>query len=94
MILKQEWDHIKQFIQDIEIKKIIETKENDIILGLKAKYFVEKGLFVPDEITNELFNSSFKKKNYKNQILDGYPRTLSQSKFLLELLRKQNSKIE
>jgi adenylate kinase len=83
-----------QFISNEEISEKLGTDDKDIILGLKAKYFVNKGLFVPDYITNELFKSFFEEKNYKNQVLDGYPRTKDQSKFLLDLLEEKNSKVD
>jgi len=84
----------KDFIENDEIVEKLGTADEDIILGLKAKYFVDKGLFVPDFITNALFESFFSKKNYTKQVLDGYPRTPAQSKFLLDLLDKKNSKID
>jgi len=83
-----------KFVSDDTIGRIIKSKDPDVILGLKAKYFVDRGLFVPDYITNALFDSFFAKKNFRNQILDGYPRTKDQSKFLLDLLKKHNSKID
>lgn len=93
--IDQFWDKRQEkFISDEKIAKEIGTQDKDILLGLKAKYFVDKGLFGPDYITNQLFKSSFSKKNYEDQILDGYPRTLNQSKFLLELLEKKDSKID
>jgi len=84
----------KQFISDEEITDQLETNDKDIILGMKAKYFVDRGLFVPDNITNSLFEAFFSKKLYQNQVLDGYPRTPEQSKFLLDLLEENNSKID
>lgn len=91
--LEEFWDEDK-FISDKKIAEKLGTNDEDIILGMKAKYFVDKGLFVPDYITNALFEAFFAKKNYRNQILDGYPRTPEQSKFLLELIEKNNSKID
>jgi adenylate kinase len=89
------WDKEKNhFIDDELIAEKIGTQDEEIILGLKAKYFVENGLFGPDYITNALFENEFAKKGFKNQILDGYPRTMSQSKFLLELIKKHDSKID
>jgi len=89
------WDETKQsFIPDETIKEELGTDDEDIILGLKAKYFVERGLFGPDEIVNALFESSFAKKNYQNQVLDGYPRTISQSRFLLQLLQQHNTTVD
>jgi len=93
--LEDFWDEKnKKFISDDLIAEKLGTNNKDIILGLKAKYFVEKGLFVPDYITNALFEAFFSKKNYRKQVLDGYPRTPEQSKFLLKLIEKNNSKID
>lgn len=41
-----------------------------------------------------MFESYFARRNFRKQILDGYPRTLDQSKFLLDLLEKHGSKID
>ena len=92
------WDESKNdFIPDEEIKKILENEGNsdvqDLILGIKAKYFIEAGKFVPDKITNSLFANYFKKYNYTGVVLDGYPRTNTQSQFLLNLLEKNNKTI-
>jgi len=35
------------------------TEVPKVILGAKAKYYVDNGLFVPDALTNELFASAF-----------------------------------
>ncbi len=89
------WDEEEDsFVSDDEISKILETTDPDIILGMKAKYFVDRGLFVPDYITNELFKGFFSQRNFRGQVLDGYPRTLSQAKFLLELLEENKSDID
>ncbi len=89
------WDDKKEsFVSDKEISKKIGTEKEDIILGLKAKYFVDRGKFVPDHITNELFESYFRKKDYRNQVLDGYPRTLDQAKYLLEIMEKKDFEID
>jgi len=82
------------FIADEKIAEIIGTNDDEIILGLKAKYFVNQGLFVPDYITNELFKSFFSKKNFRKQVLDGYPRTQSQAEFLLNLVKEQGVSID
>ncbi len=83
-----------KFVSDEKISEMLETDDIEVILGLKAKYFVDQGLFVPDRITNSLFESAFSKKDYKNQVLDGYPRTLDQSKFLLDLVEVKGVKID
>ena len=56
-------------------------------LGLKAKAYSEKGLLVPDEITNKMvkdFLSTLEDKK-NGYLLDGYPRTLDQAKALEEM---------
>ncbi|MDG6229368.1 MAG: nucleoside monophosphate kinase [Candidatus Thermoplasmatota archaeon] len=89
------WDTEKNtFISDEKIARKLSNNDKDIILGLKAKYFVDKGLFVPDSITNALFEAAFSEKKYQKQILDGYPRTLDQAIYLLDLIKKQCSSID
>ena len=93
--LSQFWDEEKKrFVDDETIASKIGTKDNDVLLGLKAKYFVERGLFGPDYIVNALFESKFADKEYKGQILDGYPRTLDQAKFLLNLVSEKNVSLD
>ena len=84
----------QQFISDGKISEKIGTDDEDIILGLKAKYFVDQGLFGPDSITNALLDSAFSKKQYEKQVLDGYPRTLNQAEFLINLLKEKGSKLD
>ncbi len=83
-----------QFVPDEEIAKELKTQDPDVILGMKAKYFVDRGLFVPDFITNELFRAYFSRKNYRDQVLDGYPRTLDQAEFLMKLLEEEDSRVD
>ncbi len=93
--LSEFWDKEKNtFIPDEKTAIKLSNDNKDIILGLKAKYFVDQGLFVPDSITNALFEAAFSNKKYKKQILDGYPRTLAQAVFLLDLIKRQKSKID
>ena len=56
-------------------------------LGLQAKAYSEKGLLVPDEITNKMvkdFLSTLEDKK-NGYLLDGYPRTLDQAKAFEEM---------
>jgi adenylate kinase len=98
--LKQFYDETKgRFIPDGKIEKGLGDKitgkdPKDVILGLKAKYFMESGKFVPDSITNALFESYFAKSGFKGQVLDGYPRTPDQSKFLLKLTKAKGTKLD
>ena len=67
---------------------------DDLVLGLKAKYFVEKGLFVPDELVNDLLKASFEKNDLKGTVLDVYPRTVNQSEYLLRMMKDAGGKID
>jgi adenylate kinase len=64
------------------------------MLGFKAAQYVDRGLFVPDDITNELFAAAFRKAGGKGLALDGYPRTPEQSDFLLKLVRETGTKLD
>lgn len=93
------WDADKgDFVSDETIGKALEgacqTKGTDLaeaILGLKATRFVDGGLFVPDNLTNALFEAAFAKEGGKGLVLDGYPRTLAQGEFLHALTEKLSS---
>ena len=76
-------------------KALPEVKDlKPVMLGLKAKYFVNAGKFVPDSITNELFSEYFSKGRYRGFVLDGYPRTKEQTDFLLDLCMKNGTRID
>jgi adenylate kinase len=64
------------------------------MLGFKAAQYVDRGKFVPDDITNALLAAAFKRANGTGLVLDGYPRTPEQSEFLLGLVREMQSSIE
>jgi adenylate kinase family enzyme len=64
------------------------------MLGFKAAQYVDRGLFVPDSITNDLLAAAFRKAGGKGLILDGYPRTPEQSDFLLGLVKETGSRID
>lgn len=50
-------------------------------LGRKIKNIIDKGNFVPDEVTNRVIFREIKKQK-RGFILDGYPRTLGQARRL------------
>ena len=66
----------------------------EILLGLKAKYFVDSGKYVPDRITNSMFEDFFSKSDYRGKVLDGYPRTVGQARFLMELASAKNFSVD
>ncbi|MGY6171898.1 adenylate kinase family protein [Candidatus Mycoplasma pogonae] len=53
-------------------------------LGIELKNIVESGLYVPDEITNQIVAAKIQALNEAKQhfIFDGYPRTIDQAQFL------------
>ncbi|MDC8918050.1 adenylate kinase [Metamycoplasma hyosynoviae] len=65
--------------------------QNKTELGLKIKSILDSGAFVDDSITNELVQKTLKNLVSENKkfILDGYPRTIEQAKFLKNL-EKEN----
>lgn len=64
-----------------------EAIKNNTETGLKAKEFMDRGEFVPDEITINLLKERLNDDDTKNGILlDGFPRTLEQAKLLDEIM--------
>ncbi|MBE4704298.1 adenylate kinase [Spiroplasma platyhelix] len=62
-------------------------------IGLSAKSFIDQGKYVPDDVMNGIIDNKI--TNLKdNFILDGYPRTIGQVKFLETVLQKINHKID
>jgi adenylate kinase family enzyme len=87
------------FIPDDEIEQRLRPqlegrRPEDVILGLKAKYYVSNGLFVPDSVTNNLFLAAFRKMNFRGIVHDGYPRTVDQAEFLISVVEKENRRID
>ncbi len=59
-----------------------EMKE-DTKLGVIAKFFIQYGHLVPDDITNDIVRERLALKDFPNGfILDGYPRTVVQARSL------------
>ena len=57
--------------------------KNNTELGKIAKSYIDNGELVPEELTNKLVADRLSQDDCKNGfILDGYPRNLSQAKFL------------
>jgi adenylate kinase len=57
--------------------------KNNTELGKIAKSYIDNGELVPEELTNKLVADRLSQEDCKNGfILDGYPRNLSQAKFL------------
>lgn len=72
-----------------------ENMKNETPLGLEAKVFYDKGIYVPDEITNRIVEDRLTWDDAKNGfLLDGYPRTIDQVNFLDQILSKKSQKID
>ena len=64
-------------------------------LGLLAKSYIDKGLLVPDEVTNKMVKSFLEKTDHANgYLLDGYPRTIDQAKAFNALVTRTDLEID
>ena len=62
-----------------------EAMKNGSALGEKAKYYMDNGLLVPDDVIMDIVAERVAKPDCENGfILDGVPRTLAQAEALLE----------
>ena len=81
------------FICSGEVLKIEINRGSD--LGKKAKYYVEKGELVPDELTIQFIEQRLLKPDVsKGWILSGYPRTAFQAEELDFLLNRLQQKLD
>ncbi len=56
--------------------------------GAKARFYIEKGILVPDQVVVGIVVDRILKHDCENGfVLDGFPRTLSQAKVLDEMLK-------
>ena len=64
-------------------------------LGKLAQSLIDKGNFVPDDITNKLVKQRLAEEDCKNGfLLDGYPRNLDQAKAFTEILKELNIELD
>jgi adenylate kinase len=64
-------------------------------LGVEAKSYVDKGLLVPDEITNGIVRDRLGQSDCdKGFLLDGFPRTIAQAEALDGILKEQGKRID
>lgn len=78
-------------LQYIEMGKVLRKKaEERSEIGGKIKNLINKGNLLSDKMITKIFKEEFKKLDpKKGVIIDGFPRTLSQAKFLDEILIKK-----
>lgn len=82
------------FIQISTGDLLREAVKNNTPLGVKAKYYMEQGSLVPDELIIAMIDEKLQQLEGKNIILDGFPRTVNQAKALDDLLPKRNRKLD
>ena len=64
-------------------------------LGKQAKWIMDKGLLVPDEMVAAMLDERFNNPDIKKGfILDGYPRTLPQARTLDEILSRKKLAVD
>ena len=69
--------------------------KNETPLGLEAKKYMDAGDLVPDELTNNIVKERLKEEDAREGfLLDGYPRTLVQSKALRTNLEDLGRKLD
>src|SRR3989337_3996985 len=72
-----------------------EAVDADTKTGIKAQYYIEKGLLVPDQIVVDIIKDRILKNDCKaGFVLDGFPRTLSQAQALDEMLGKLRNRLD
>ncbi|MCH4175789.1 MAG: adenylate kinase [Bifidobacterium sp.] len=69
--------------------------KNNTPLGLEAKKFMNKGLLVPDELTNNIVKDRLAQEDVaKGWILDGYPRNAEQVEALDAILEELGTPLD
>ena len=64
-------------------------------LGRKAKEYVDRGLLVPDDVTNGIVRERLRQADCQNGfLLDGYPRTIAQAEALDRMLAEMGRRLE
>ena len=64
--------------------------KNDTELGKLAKYYIDKGELVPDQVTIDMLVDELKKTTDTNGfIFDGFPRTSYQTEVLDQIVKEQ-----
>lgn len=69
--------------------------KNETPLGLEAKSFMDRGAYVPDELTNKLVRDRLQNPDCDNGfLLDGYPRTADQVEELDAILQETSASLD
>jgi adenylate kinase len=69
--------------------------KNETPLGLEAKSYMDRGAYVPDDLTNKLVRDRLQNPDCANGfLLDGYPRTADQVNELDDILKETDSSLD
>ena len=69
--------------------------QDGTILGKEINSIINSGNLVSDKVVGELIEKYLSNENFKNRLIfDGYPRNLIQAKYLENILKKHNQKID
>ncbi|HOX03698.1 MAG TPA: adenylate kinase [Candidatus Paceibacterota bacterium] len=72
-----------------------ENRSQETVLGILTRKHVERGQLVPDEIVNAMIEEAVRKlPAAEGLLLDGFPSTLYQARFLEELLRAAGRRLD
>lgn len=72
-----------------------ENLKKETTIGLEAKAFMDRGEYVPDDVTNRIVADRLTWPDAVGGfLLDGYPRTLDQVNFLDQVLANKDQKID
>lgn len=82
-------------IPDISTGDIFRANiKNETPLGQQVKAIVDAGDYVPDSLTNQLVTDRLAEDDARDGfLLDGYPRTLEQVKYLDDMLASQGQEL-
>ena len=88
---------VKKFnLYQLSTGELLRKEINDKTqLGQQISSIINTGNLVSDEIVGNLIEKFITNKDYKNRLIfDGYPRNLSQARYLDVLLKRNNQKID
>ena len=88
---------VKKFnLYQLSTGELLRKEINDKTqLGQQISSIINAGNLVSDEIVGNLIEKFITYKDYKNRLIfDGYPRNLSQARYLDVLLKRNNQKID
>jgi len=63
------------------------------LVGNEAKQYIERGQLAPDHVVRSLAENAIRAENSKRFILDGYPRTIQQARWLRDFMDSQETSL-